>query len=207
MKDFCMDRKEFLASIGKWTACSCLCAAMGGLHKVFAQDIPDSTSIVSPNDRAVKRIEFAENWIRRFMNALDSTLDEETKKKVMMANGKICFQEWIKSTGQEIKPLSLKQLSARIKDNVKDDSIRIEGNVIYYQFMSAAETGQAAPEGACLCPLVESKPAGLSSTYCLCSVGYVKEWHDQLLQKSVDVELVDSVLNGGKRCKFKITVP
>lgn len=45
------------------------------------------------NDHAVKRIEFAEGWLRRFFRVLDDTLDEPTRKKVMMANGRSCFRE------------------------------------------------------------------------------------------------------------------
>ena len=78
--------------------------------------------------------------------------------------------------------------------------------MIYFQFTSSAETGKASPESICLCSMVESKPAGLSPTYCLCSVGYVKELFEQTFGQPVDVELLDSVLYGGKRCKFKVTV-
>ncbi len=31
--------------------------------------------------RAIKRMEFADLWVKRFINVLDNTLDEETKKK------------------------------------------------------------------------------------------------------------------------------
>ena len=91
-------------------------------------------------------------------------------------------------------------------EKVKDGSYRVDGDAIYFQYVSAAETGQASAEGACLCPLVESKPAGLSSTYCQCSVGYVKAMHELLLNRTVEVKLVDSVIMGGKRCQFKLTV-
>jgi predicted hydrocarbon binding protein len=54
--------------------------------------------------------------------------------------------------------------------------------------------------------MVESKPNGLSPTYCLCSLGYVKEMNEQTFGKPVDAELLDSVLQGAKRCRFKVTV-
>jgi hypothetical protein len=54
--------------------------------------------------------------------------------------------------------------------------------------------------------MVESKPAGLSRTFCQCSVGYVGEMFRQKFGRPVTVELLDSVLYGGKRCRFKITV-
>jgi predicted hydrocarbon binding protein len=68
------------------------------------------------------------------------------------------------------------------------------------------ETGKSSPEAICLCPMVESKPNGLSPTYCLCSLGYVKEMNEQTFGKPVDAELLDSVLQGAKRCRFKVTV-
>lgn len=140
------------------------------------------------------------------MDVLDGNLDDETRKKIMMENGKACFRNWRKETGQPVKQTTLEKFTEWVKNNVKDDSFRVEGNTIYFQFTSAAETGLPSDEGQCLCSLVETKPKGLSATYCLCSVGYVKEWYDQLFGKSVEVELVDSVLMGGKRCRFKIMV-
>jgi hypothetical protein len=54
--------------------------------------------------------------------------------------------------------------------------------------------------------MVESKPKDLSRTFCLCSVGYVKAMHERTFGRSCEVELLDSVLYGGKRCRFRITV-
>jgi predicted hydrocarbon binding protein len=210
MKDSTMNRKEFLAKAGKVCACAAAAAAAGGLTKVVAQEAiseakPDS--LPKPAEpRAVKRMEFTEGWVKRFFDAVDGTLDQATRKKLMMANGKACYLAWIKDTKQEIKPITLEQFKKWVDTQVKDGSYRVEGNVIYFQYMGAAETGLPADENACLCPLVETKPDSLSPTYCFCSVGYVKEMHEGYLNRPVDVELMDSVLKGGKRCQFKITV-
>jgi len=156
--------------------------------------------------RSEQRIAFGEEWVVRFMGVLDSTLDDATKKMVMEENGRRCYHNWTKESGRKIKPVTLEQYKKWVGKHESDGSIRFEGNVIHFQYMSAAETGLPSKEGECLCPLVESKPKGLSAIYCHCSVGYVKEWHERLLRRPVDVELVESVLNGGKRCRFKITL-
>ena len=145
-------------------------------------------------------------WVRRFMSVLDATLDDETRKKVMAANGATCYGEWIASEGRTVAPVAFETWAARVREHPPDASLRVEGNVIYWEYTGSAETGGAAPESVCLCPMVESKPAGLSRTFCQCSVGYVKELHEQKFGRPVKVELLDSVLYGGKRCKFKITV-
>lgn len=73
--------------------------------------------------------------------------------------------------------------------------------------VGSAETGQPSPEHVCLCPAAEAQGAGkLSPTYCWCSVGYVKELHERVFGRPVNVELVQSVLMGHPRCRFLITL-
>jgi hypothetical protein len=220
------NRKEFLGGLGKCCLGSCLCAAALGMGSACGADstgtkpgaagqttgaaqgggdtAPPAAAPPAP-PRSEARIKFAEAWVRRLFKVLDSNLDEATRKKLMMANGRACFLEYIRETGQQIQPVTLEHLAARAAQR-PDGSMRVDGNVIYFQYMSAAETGLPSEEGACLCTLVETKPAGLSGTYCLCSVGYVKQWYEMMLARPVDVELLESTLTGGKRCRFKITV-
>jgi hypothetical protein len=206
MNDSSMNRKEFLSNMGKVCVGACVCAAAGGLTNLRAEEPKQAAPPAAEPPRSEARINFAEGWVKRFLDAVDGTLDKETRKKLLMANGKACYLAWIADTKQTIQPVTLERFRKWITENVKDGSYRIDGNAIYFQYMNAAETGQAAAEGACLCPLVESKPNGLSSTYCQCSIGYVKAMHELLLNRTVEVELVDSVLMGGKRCQFKLMV-
>jgi len=204
-----MNRKEFLTNVGKYCLCSCACALGATLAGVRGDDstLPaDSAAAPVKKPRSEERVEFAEKWVVRFFDILDANLDEATRRKIMMANGRACFLNWIKETDQQIRPVTLDQMKQWIDKNVKDGSASYDGNVIYYQYTVAAETGLPSQESQCLCTLVETKPAGLSSTFCHCSVGYVKEWYDQLFGKPVEVELLTSVLRGDPRCKFKITV-
>lgn len=206
MMNSSMNRKEFLKSAGQCCLGTCACVVMGGIMSANADEPVNAPPKKAETIRSEKRIEFAEVWVTRFMDVLDENLDAETRRKIMMANGKKCYRGWIADTGQQIKPVTLERFTEWVKNNIKDDSIRVDGNIIYFQFNSAAETGLPSVDGQCLCSFVETKPKGLSGTYCDCSVGYVKEWYELLLARPVEVELVESVLRGGKRCKFKITV-
>jgi hypothetical protein len=206
MSERSMNRKQFLASVGLCGMGGCGCLLGGSAASLFAQESKAETPGQVKKPRSQERMEFAEKWATRFFDVFDANLDPETRKKIMMANGRVCFLEWIKETGQKIKPVTPERFAEWVKSNVKDETYRVEGTTIYMQYTSAAETGQPSKEGACLCPFVESKPAGLSPTYCLCSVGYVKVMHEMRFGRPVEVELLDSVLRGGKRCKFKITV-
>jgi hypothetical protein len=206
------NRKQFLAGVGKVCACSCVGALAANLSAVNAQETAKQTPAKAKETpvkkpRSQKRIEFAEKWLVRFFNVFDKYVDEATRKKVMLANGKACLLAWQKETGQKprTRPVTLEAFTKWVKDNHPAD-YRVEGNVIYFQYGIAAETGLPAPEKKCLCTLAETNPPGLSPTYCLCSVGYIKEMHEQLFQRPVDVELLGAVLRGDPRCKFKITV-
>ncbi len=205
-----MNRKEFLANVGKVCACSCVGALTLGLSRVYGEDIsqeatakPDSTDVAEP--RSKERIEFAEKWAVRFFGVLDANIDEGSRKKLMMANGKACLLAWQEESGNKPKPITFEEFKKHYQEN-PSPAYHIDGNTINFQYVVAAETGQASPRGHCLCPLVETCPKGLSPTYCLCSLGYVKALHEQMFGRRVEVELVDSVLRGGKRCKFRISV-
>jgi len=208
MKNGVMDRKAFLKSLGKAGACAgaCACAAAGGLRAALALEPGQAKPGDATPERAVKRMEFADIWVKRFFAVMDQTLDAASRTKLMMANGRTCYRDWIRDSRQEIKPVDFATWAEKAANAPNREDLRVEGNVIYFQYESSAETGQASPAGVCLCPMVESKPAGMSPTYCLCSVGYVKEMNELRFGRKAEVELLDSVLLGGKRCKFKITV-
>jgi predicted hydrocarbon binding protein len=57
----------------------------------------------------------------------------------------------------------------------------------------------------CYCPMIE---LGLYRTpiQCNCSVGWLKKNLEAVLEKTVNVELVQSVLRDGNQCEFKIKI-
>ena len=207
MKDKTINRKEFIGALGKISFGTCVCAAAAGMRAAFGSQ----TSQTKPGDktveRAAKRMEFGDGWVKRFFDIMDLTLDEVTRKKLMTENGKACFTAYAGPRKQQPGPDEFDRFIKWIVQSGKEKGYSIEEKVISFEFVGSAETGQASPEGLCLCPMVEGQTAEkISPTYCLCSVGYVKEMHERTLGRPVEVELVDSVLRGGKRCKFKMTV-
>ena len=206
MEQRSLKRKDFLAAMGK--AGACMCAAAAGMRAAIAGPTPPQAP--KPGDktaeRAAKRMEFVDGWVRRFFAALDKTVDEASRRKLMVANGRACFAAYAGPPKKTPGPDALEKFKAWIADQGKARGYSIEGNVISFEFVGSAETGQASPENVCLCPTAEAQKAGeISPTFCHCSVGYVQEMHERMLGRPVEVELVDSVLRGGKRCKFRMT--
>jgi hypothetical protein len=200
-------RKDFLATLGKGGAGLCLCAAAAGMREAFAGQTAATRPGDKTTERAAKRMEFVDGWVGRFFEAVDKTLDEASRQKLMMANGRSCFAAYAGPPKKQPAPDALEKFTAWIAAQGKEKGYSIEGQVISFEFVGSAETGQASPEKVCLCPTAEAQKAGkISPTYCFCSVGYVKEMHERMLGRPVEVELVDSVLRGGKRCQFRMTV-
>jgi hypothetical protein len=176
-------------------------AALAG--QTAAQPKPGDKTV----ERAAKRMEFADGWLRRFFETMDQTLDETARLKLMTANGRACFAAYAGPPKQKPAPDAVAKFMAWVADKGKERGYGLDGKVVTFEFVGSAETGQASPESVCLCPVAEAQKAGqLSPTYCICSVGYVKELHERMLGRPVEVELVDSVLRGGKRCKFRLAV-
>jgi hypothetical protein len=219
MKPKPINRKEFLAALGKLGA-GCMCAAAAGMSAALgAQESPKpaqssttpSPVATKPGDKTIereaKRMEFGDLWVRRFFDVLDQTLDEGTRKKIMMLNGKTCFAAYAGPNKHHPGPDAVEKFKAWIAKNGRDRGYSIDGNIVTFEYVGSAETGQAAPERVCLCSMAEAQTAGtFSPTYCYCSVGYVKEMHERILGRPVEVELVDAVLWGGKRCRFRFSL-
>ena len=198
-----MERREFFESVGKCGLCAGLAPALGLVSVFGGQEKPAVAEPAAPSHPLQERMDFAENWVRNFMRALDENLDGPAKTKVMEANGRACALDYIKKADIQIKPATFDQWLEKVHKRPSDGTVRVEGRTIYYQFLTNYQ-GKPAPEGSCLCPLVETKPAGLSGTYCHCSVGYIKEFFSRTFGQPVKVEIVSSSLRGGKRCQFKI---
>ena len=48
---------------------------------------------------------------------------------------------------------------------------------------------------------------GLPASYCYCGAGYYKGIWEEVLQRPVEVEVLESVLDGGDVCRVAITLP
>jgi len=62
----------------------------------------------------------------------------------------------------------------------------------------------------CHCPRVRDAlqgPTTISSTYCYCGAGFYKHIWEEVLGQPVQVELLESVLQGDEVCKFAIRLP
>lgn len=94
----------------------------------------------------------------------------------------------------------LYQSSANIDDFIEKANnlqqgftIRRENNDLYLVY----------PQCYCSCVNKIDKP--ISKTWCYCTLGYTKRMFEYILERIVEVELLESVKTGGHRCLIKVT--
>lgn len=147
------------------------------------------------------RAKFTEAWVKRLVDVVDSQLQPAARQK-LMESGRACYTAGHGERPAKTDPHALEQLLAGLKKWSSEDGLVRKGRTIDFTY--------GKPPGAkgarCLCPVVESGPAGLSGTYCQCSVGYVKEMFERATGKPVHVELVESLKRGGQKCRFLIHI-
>jgi hypothetical protein len=148
-------------------------------------------------------VAFAERWAKRFFDVLDANLDEPTRVRLMRANGRACYEGWLKDGPDKPQRLSLEAFIEKVHAWGGDTCIRREGDTVFFNYIQNPN-GLKVADGYCLCPLVETGPAGLSGTYCHCSVGYVEDMFERMAGRPVKVSLLESLKRGGKGCRFRI---
>jgi len=209
-----MNRKQFMKQTLQ-AALGCCGAAMAfGRDLRNAQDRP--ASLADDLTRRIRDGAKSPDWrkmeeatwkFKAMMEHLDAMLDEETKTKILNACGRSCFLNAY-GVADDRKPSSAR-VEAFFKSLEKRGyEIRREPDTItiFYGWGSKQNPyGLSMQEGYCMCPIVESGVRGMPQSYCNCSAGYVKESIERATGKTVlKVDVLDSILRGGKDCRFKV---
>jgi hypothetical protein len=195
-KEGSINRQEFLRQAG---VCFCGCAAILSSTKLLSQEIKQTQDVETPID---KEMQFAHKWVKRFFDIFNKAVDEPTRQRIMEENGRQCY---IQGMLKQYTPVSMEKFVEILQKGIGKENCWMEGNIVYFNYVKNPRDSKNE-NGYCLCPLVENGPLDLSGTYCYCSIGYVREMFSSSTDQKVKVELLESVLRGGKRCRFKITV-
>jgi len=137
---------------------------------------------------------FLQDWLSSLMENMDSRLDEDSRIKVLEECGRVCAQRHTKAEALKSKG-NLDGWLNTMKKWVGANNVHKEGNSVRIVYSK------------CLCPLVGGLEPLLSKTFCNCSRGWLKENFETVVGKAVDVRLEDSIMGGGKECRFTVLIP
>lgn len=144
---------------------------------------------------ASSRAEKAE-WIKGAIERLEQEVGKEKSIKIMEKCGRECcgqkHSEHAKQLMNESKSIEefLNKLSrGGVKFKLKDK------NTVVGEYTK------------CYCSMVNQTSRPFSSKiYCYCGIGHIKQQFESAFGKPVEVELVQSVITGAKRCEFIIHI-
>jgi len=188
-----IDRKEFMKSCG-----AAICAA--GLSCAAKADQSRSQSQAEcqlEEDRLHDiegKLDRGQTRFAGFIESLETRFDEQERKQLFNGFGRHCAQTYRAS------------LLDHYKGDIRgflDEGLR--GWMAEASYDEAAGTIRIVDKSpTCTCPLV--KMGTTPPSFCDCTLGWQQEAYSTILGRPVRAELEESLLRGGKRCVFRITV-
>jgi len=178
-----MNRKEFLKDCALGL---CACTAAGLLT-------PASTTAAETKPVEDWRLGYAKRCYARLLEILSVRMDEKTLNDTLRDLGGFCS-----STDWKLE--SYRGNFDGYMERLKQSS---SGDTATYDRETGVITVTSPERTDCFCPLNCSQTP---KVVCNCSLGWQRQTWETVLQKSVTVELKESVLRGGKRCVFQIQI-
>lgn len=136
-----------------------------------------------------------ENWLTALITALDESVDEETRVRVLEQCGRRCQTQ------------SLVKKAKRIYERSRnvDEFLTEFGRVYIHLHRDGDNVYIIYPR--CYCTFVNKMPRGrLSATWCNCSRGWAKALFEGVLGHPIEVTAEETIIRGDKQCKFKINL-
>jgi predicted hydrocarbon binding protein len=186
-----MRRKDFFKSIGKYGLCSCAAFTVFNYDKTYAAS--------DDQEQLIKDLEWKLGFIQKrfakLLGIIDASMEDIKKREILEKLGRECAKEF-KESAVEYKGNIEGYLNEIIKKWVEKADYNKEEGVIRI-FDKKRET--------CFCPFID-KSLVTSDTMCYCSLGWQKEIYETVTGKPVKVKVIDSILKGGDRCSFEISI-
>ncbi len=182
-----MDRKEFLSKSVKLGLCS---------SALFALNLDALAESAATPDEKLERLQsekdFIVNWLTDLLDTIDTTLDDESKVKLMAGCGRGCFNRH-----QFKKDIALKgkgDLDKLLEAYKQNFEVWREGETVHVRFGEVSDH--------CYCPVAQNIPARPHDIHCECTRATHQAIFETALGRPFKVDIVESLRRGGKTCHF-----
>ncbi len=134
-------------------------------------------------------------WVKTLLTNLGTRLDPQQVKDLLEACGRECGRTHAAGRAKLVK-----EKIADI-DNLLDT---LNASVIGGGHLHRVDDHFTVTFEACYCPLVQAASEKLPESFCNCSRGWVKEMFVTLLDRPVEVEILQTVRRGAESCEFVV---
>jgi hypothetical protein len=173
------------------------CAA--GVCSCVAMILPEvaTAETSTPNiEQLNSQLEASRIRYAKLVDILEESLDEDTRKRIFDSLGRECARQFRNRTYDKYKG----DLPGFLRSVEGPDGWAVKTE--YDEKVGIIRVFDRGPH--CTCPLVKE---GLTSgAQCDCTLGWQRETYSAILGRPVDGALEESILRGGKRCVFRMTV-
>ena len=182
-----MNRKEFINSLCKFGICSCAGIGLFTHDEINAQD--DNKEI----KKLKGKFKFTQYRLAKLIEIMYSTLEEKTCQEILEKLGRECGK---------VSGLYL-EYRGNIEGYIDEVAKKWHEEIIYNQKEGKIKIISGKRKD-CVCSLATKEFTPYN--FCHCSVGMFKEEYETVLEKSVKVDVKESVLRGAERCVFEISI-
>jgi len=154
----------------------------------------------SPGYDSFQPTETAE-WWRKTVGRLESEIGTDKSVAVMRACGSKCCGNGQRETAKKM----MAESSSLIDFLDKLSKYKVKDGVLEYKLIDINTI--IAKHNKCFCGQVKDFNEKFQNRiYCQCSVEFNKQFFEAALGKHVDVELKQSIINGGDCCEFEVKI-
>lgn len=182
-----LDRKDFLKT------CALAMCAPGLCEPATAAEATDAACDPKQLEAATRKIGEAQNRFAALLGEMERLLPAEESRRLLNAAGRQCASTCCGGLFERYKG-DIQGFLAKAKTIWMEDA----------QYDEPAGVLNVADKPGCPCPL--ARIGTTSGKLCECSLGFQEHAYGIVFGRPVRAELVDSVLRGGKQCRFKITL-
>jgi predicted hydrocarbon binding protein len=156
---------------------------------LISSDLEDYNALSTPKQKA--------GFVKKTMEELLQKVPEEQLNQIMQECGKHCIQT---STIKKAKQLyegsiDLPEFLRKLNEqHIGGGNLYLKGDIVMGGY------------NRCYCDSVSKAKGDIPINYCHCSTGWYKKLFEEVLGKSVRVEILESIASGADRCLFSIQI-
>ena len=148
-------------------------------------------------------------WVRDAIDRLDTFAAEDARARAMENCGVNCahVNGAVIQRGKARRAKHATEesfLAAEVRKPSTGTRLERDADILYQIYTPAAFSHPMR----CFCGLLRGLPEGaqVSPTYCLCSRAFVRTYWSEVLDRPVQVDVLETAITGSTECRFKITL-
>ncbi len=156
---------------------------------VLSSDLREFETLSTPERKA--------GFLKKLMEELLEKVPEEYANLIMQECGKHCIGDSAIRVAKKLhkESVGIPEFLEKLNEHhIGGGNLHLEGDVVIGGY------------DKCYCGSVSKRKDDIPINYCYCSTGWYKRLFEEIYDKSVRVEILQSIASGADRCLFRIHI-